>query len=128
MAARNVVDSSAWLSWFTNEPGAGAFAAAIEDHANLIVPSICILEVFKVVSRQRGEGEALQAVALMSQSELVDLDAELAISAALLGNENKLPLADSVVYATARRYDATLWTQDEDFDGLPGVKFFRKRG
>lgn len=122
-----MVDSSAWLAWFTNEPGAGAFSGAIEDTDNLLVPSICILEVFRVVARQRGEGDALQAIALMSQSELVDLDAELAVSAALLGNENKLPLADSVVYATARRYGATLWTQDEDFDGLPGVRFFRKR-
>jgi predicted nucleic acid-binding protein len=125
--SRNVVDSSAWLAWFTNEPGASAFSGVIEDTENLLVPSICILEVFKVVARQRGEGDALQAIALMSQSELVDLDAELAVSAALLGNANKLPLADSVVYATARRYGATLWTQDEDFDGLPGVRFFRKR-
>ena len=123
----NVVDSSAWLAWFANEPGAGSFADAIEDTDALVIPSICLAEVFKVIARQRGEGDALQAIAFMSQGRVVNLDADLAISAAAEGLAHKLPLADSIVYATARTNDATLWTQDEDFEGIPGVRFIRKR-
>lgn len=125
--ALNVVDSSAWLAWFANEPSAESFGKAIEDTAALVVPSICIAEVFRVIARQRGEGDALQAVAFMSQGRVVDLDADLAISAAVTGLARKLPLADSVVYATALSNNATLWTQDDDFEGLPGVRFVRKR-
>lgn len=125
-AKLNVVDSSAWLAYFADESGANSFAASIEDTASLVVPTICLTEVFKVVARQRGEGDALQVIALMQQSNVVPLDDTLALSAAILGAEHKLPLADSIVYATARQLDAIVWTQDEDFDGLPGVKFFKK--
>lgn len=124
----NVVDSSAWLAYFADEPGAAHFAAAIEAVDRLIVPSVCLLEVFKVVLRQRGEGEALQAVALMQQGKVIDLDATLAIAAATAGVSHKLPLADSVVYATAQAAGAVLWTQDDDFDGLPDVEYFARSG
>lgn len=123
----NVVDSSAWLAWFANEDGAGSFEKAIDDTKSLLVPSICIAEVFKVVARERGEGDALQAIAVMHQGEIVPLDADLAVSAAALGLRQKLPLADSIVYATAQSRGATVWTQDEDFDGLPGVRYFKKQ-
>lgn len=126
VAGPNVVDSSAWLEYFANGRGAATFAAAIEAVDRLIVPTVCVLEVFKAVLRQRGESDALQAAALMQQGTLVDLDAELALSAATLGLEHKLPLADSIVYATTRRVGGTLWTQDEDFEGLPGVEYHRK--
>ena len=122
----NVVDSSAWLAWFANDAGAQSFEKPIEDTKSLLVPSICITEVFKVVARQRGEGDALQAIAVMHQGEIVPLDGDLAVSAALLGLKHKLPLADSIVYATAQSREATLWTQDEDFEGLPQVRFVRK--
>jgi predicted nucleic acid-binding protein len=122
----NVVDSSAWLAWFADEAGAKSFEDSIEDTASLLVPSICLTEVFKVVARQRSEGDALQAIAVMHQGEIIPLDSDLAVSAALIGLRHKLPLADSVVYATARSRGATLWTQDEDFEGLPQVRFFRK--
>ncbi len=85
--------------------------------------SITLLEVFKRVYQQRDEGDALQAIAVMGQGRVVDLDAPLALSAARLGAELKLPLADSVVLATARMFNAMLWTQDKDFDGLPKIKF-----
>ena len=101
-------------------------AAAIEAVDRLIVPSICLVEVFKVVLRQRGESDALQAIALMQQGSVVDLDSPLALAAAKIGIERKLPLADSIVYATAQLTGAILWTQDADFDGLPDVKFFAK--
>jgi uncharacterized protein with PIN domain len=122
----NVVDSSAWLAWFANEAGAGSFENPIEDTKSLLVPSICITEVFKVVARQRNEGDALQVVAIMQQGEVIPLDSDLAVSAAVLGLKYKLPLADSIVYATAHSRGATLWTQDDDFNGLPDVRFFRK--
>jgi uncharacterized protein with PIN domain len=122
----NVVDSSAWLAWFANDAGAQSFEKAIEDAKSLLVPSICVTEVFKVVARQRSEGDALQAVAVMHQGEIIPLDSDLAVSAALFGIRHKLPLADSIVYATAQSRGAVLWTQDEDFEGLPHVRFFRK--
>ena len=123
---RNVVDSSAWLAYLADESGASHFSAVIEDVENLVVPSVCILEVFKVVSRQRGDGDALEAIALMQQGQVVDLDVTLALTAAKAGIDHKLPLADSIVYATGLSIDAVVWTQDEDFDGLPDVKFFAK--
>ena len=126
-ARPNIVDSSAWLAYFAEEPSATEFAPAIEDVRRLVVPAICLLEVFKVVVRQRGEGDALQAVAVMQQGAVVDLDAALALSAARLGVDHKLPLADSIVYATARAVGGVVWTQDEDFDGLADVEFVSKR-
>ncbi len=123
----NVVDSSAWLEYFAGGPNAGFFAPAIEATDELIVPTICILEVFKRVCQQRGEGPALQVVALMQRACVVDLDSALALVAAKIGIDAKLALADSVVLATARQSDATLWTQDADFEGLPEVKFRAKR-
>ena len=123
----NVVDSSAWLAYFADEPGAERFAGPIEDTASLIVPAICLVEVFKVIARQRDEGAALQAVALMQQGRVVDLDAALVLAAAKAGIDHKLPLADSIVYATAGQVDGVVWTQDDDFDGLDDVHFFPKK-
>ena len=123
----NVVDSSAWLEYFADGPNAGHFANVIEHPDELLVPAITLLEVFKRVSQQRDESSALQYIAVMRQSVVVDLDASLALRAAALGLRHKLPLADSVVYATAQAAGATVWTQDSDFEGLPGVKFWRKR-
>src|SRR3954466_5811553 len=123
----NVVDSSAWLAYFADEAGADHFAGAIEDTAALVVPAICLLEVFRVIARQRDEGAALQAVALMQQGRVVDVDATLALSAAKAGIDYKLPLADSIVYATAAQVDGVVWTQDADFDGLGDVHFFPKK-
>jgi predicted nucleic acid-binding protein len=122
----NVIDSSAWLAYFVDDIGAKIFADAIENTDSLVVPTICLTEVFKVVARQRGEGDALQVIAVMQQGRVVPLDDTLALSAAIAGAEHKLPLADSIVYATAQQFDAIVWTQDDDFDGLPNVKYFRK--
>jgi predicted nucleic acid-binding protein len=121
-----VVDSSAWLEYFAEGPNAQHFAAAIEAASSLVVPSITLLEVFKRISQQHDESVALRYVALMQQSTVVDLDAALALRAAALGVRHKLPLADSIVYATAQAAGATVWTQDADFEGLASVKFFAK--
>ncbi len=120
----NVVDSSAWLSYFAGDKNAHAFAAAIENLGELLVPSITITEVFKNVLRQRDEESALAAIAHMQQGKVIPLDSELAIDAGNFGVIHKLPLADSIIFATAQKYSATVWTQDIDFKGLPNVKYF----
>ncbi len=122
----NVVDSSAWLSYFADDANAKKFSKPIEDIANLIVPSITITEVFKVVLRQSSEDNALQAIAHMEQGKVVSLNSALAINAAKYGIELKLPLADSIIYATGQKFDALIWTQDDDFEGLDGVEFLSK--
>jgi predicted nucleic acid-binding protein len=122
----NVVDSSAWLSYFAGDSNARLFAKPIEALDKLLVPGITITEVFKSVLRQRNEESALEVVAHMKQGTVVALDGELAINAAVFGIELKLPLADSVIYATAQRFDAVVWTQDADFKGLESVKFYPK--
>jgi toxin FitB len=119
----NVVDSSAWLEYFGGGANAGFFARAIEDTGNLVVPTLSLYEVFKRIIQQRTESDALQAVAVMQQGSVVELDARLALNAARLSLDHRLPMADSVMLATAMAFDAVLWTQDEHFRGLPGVRY-----
>lgn len=119
----NLVDSCGWLEYFADGPNAGFFAKPIEDTDNLLVPAICILEVFKRVLVQRGEQDALQAVAAMQDAKVAHLDMAVALTAARISADLRLPLADSVVLATARVYQATLWTQDADFEGIGGVRY-----
>lgn len=122
----NLVDSSAWLEYFADGSNANYFAAAIEDTAHLLVPSIVLYEVFKRILQQRDEGSALRAAAILQQGRVIVIDASLALSAAKLGTDNKLAMADSLILATARHHGATIWTQDADFEGLAGVKFRAK--
>jgi toxin FitB len=119
----NVVDSSAWLEYFADGSNAAFFARPIEATDELLVPTLTIYEVFKRVLQQREEGDALRAVALMQQGSVVDLDARLALAAARVSLETRMPMADSIVLATARLHDATLWTQDADFESVPGVRY-----
>ena len=123
----NVVDSSGWIEYFTEGPNSSFFARAIENVDELIVPALAVYEVFKWVSRERGETQALKAIAHMQLGEVVDLDSKLAIYAASLSLQAKLPMADSIVYATARASEATLWTQDGDFEGLDDVEYIPKK-
>ena len=118
------MDSSAWLSYFAGDKNAAAFARPIEDIEKLLVPSITLTEVFKCVMRQRDEGVALQAIAHMKQGKVVPLDGTLALDAAVYGLQYKLPLADSIIFATAKKFGATTWTQDADFESLSDVKYF----
>jgi len=119
----NVVDSSGWLEYFANGKNASFFAPPIEDPSRLIVPTLSLLEVFKRVLQQRGEAPALQAVALMHQGRVVDLDATIALAAARVSVFERLALADSVMLATARSFGAVFWTQDADFAGREGVRY-----
>jgi predicted nucleic acid-binding protein len=122
----NVVDSSAWLEYLADAPGADHFAAALEDTENLIVPTICIYEVFKAVLQHRGEDAALETVALMKQGNSINLTDDLALQAAKISFEYKIPMADSIILATARAHQAILWTQDQDFKDIENVKYFPK--
>ena len=124
----NVVDSSGWLEYFAAGPNADFFAAAVEATDELIVPTVSVYEVFKRVSQQRGEGDALQAVALMQQGDVVDLSIHLALEAARTSMTLGIPMADSIILATAQSSDATLWTQDADFADIDGVRYVAKRG
>jgi len=122
----NLVDSSGWLEYFSDGPNASSFEKPLTNPENLIVPTLCLYEVFKVVLRERDETDALQAVALMGQGNIVNLTSEIALEAARISLDYKLPMADSVVLATGRACDATIWTQDNDFKGIKGVKFIPK--
>ena len=123
----NVVDSSAWLEYLANGSNADFFAPVIQDTESLIVPTICLYEVFKRMFIQRGEQSALQAIGVLYRGLVVDLTGELALDAAQLSLDYKLPMADSIILTTARAFNATLWTQDEHFKDIPGVKFVAKK-
>jgi predicted nucleic acid-binding protein len=120
----NLVDSSGWLEFFTNGPNAGEFQAPLSDTASLLVPTVIMHEVFKVVLRERGETAALHAAAAMYGGAVIELTAPLALSAARLGLQLGLSMAESIILATAQAHGAVFWTQDAHFRGLPGVKYF----
>ncbi|MGH8184127.1 MAG: type II toxin-antitoxin system VapC family toxin [Rhodanobacteraceae bacterium] len=123
----NLVDSSAWLEYFANGPNAGYFSDAIVDAPALLVSTINVYEVFKRVLQQRDESAALHAVALMGRGALVEVDESIALEAVRLSVAHKLAMADSLILATARAFNAILWTQDADFDGIEGVRYRPKR-
>ena len=122
----NLVDSSAWLEYFAGGTQAQRVTAAIENVGRLLVPTIVLLEVTRRVMQQRDEDAALQVAAVLHQGQIVPLDSGIALSAARFGVVHKLPLADSIIFATAKQFDATIWTFDADFKDLPGVKYFPK--
>lgn len=123
---KNVVDSSGWLEYFADAKNAEFFAPAIENTKDLIVPSISLLEVFKHVLRQCSEQQAFESIECMLQGTVIDLDIELSLSAAKLGVQHKIPLADSIILATGLAHKAIIWSQDADFKGLPQVKYISK--
>ena len=123
----NVVDSSGWLEYFADGPNADFFAPAIEATSELVVPAISVYEVFKRVLQQRSESEALQAVAVMMRGRGVDLDAQLALTAARVSTQYRIPMADSIILATARVHGAILWTQDEYFEQIESVRYIAKQ-
>jgi len=123
----NIVDSSGWLEYFADGPNADYFARPIQDLGQLVVPTLSLYEVFKRIAQQRGEGDALQAIAVMQQATVADLTSPLALDSARLSLEAHLPLADSIILATARAFEATLWTQDADFKDMKGVRYIEKK-
>lgn len=123
----NVVDSSGWLEFFADGSNADFFAPPIQDTKNLLVPTISIFEVFKRIAEQKSEHDALQAVAVMQQGTVVDLTLTLALGSARTSLDRRLPMADSVMLATAEAFGAVLWTQDSDFSDIEGVKYVVKK-
>jgi predicted nucleic acid-binding protein len=123
----NIVDSSGWLAYFADEPNAKHFLTPLNDTASLVVPTVTIYEIFKVVLRESSENDALQAAVAMRKGTVVDLTASLAIAASKLSLEHNLPMADSIILATAKEFDATIWTQDSDFKNIDDVKYFPKK-
>ncbi|MBD3377242.1 PIN domain-containing protein [candidate division KSB1 bacterium] len=122
----NLVDSSGWLEFFIDGKNADQFKKPLDNTDNLIVPTICLYEVFKVVLRERGLDSALQAIALMKQGQVIDLSSEIAIRAANISHHKNIPMADSIILATAENSQAIIWTQDIDFKDQQNVKYFPK--
>jgi len=123
----NIVDSSGWFEYFSDSNRADYFSETIESTEKLIVPAITIFEVFKKLLIETNEDKALTAIAYMQLGTIADLDQDLSLLSAKISYENKLPMADSIIYATALKYDATLWTQDKDFKKIKGkIKYFPK--
>ncbi len=128
MSEKNVVDSSGWLEYFADGPNADFFEPVIGEEDSLVVPSISIYEVFKrLLAEPDGEQVGLSVVAAMQRGLMADLDAELALDAARISRETRLPMADSIMLATARAHGATLWTQDADFEGIADVQYVKKQ-
>ena len=123
----NLVDSSGWLEYLADGKNANFFAAPLESSTKLIVPTICLYEVFKKILVERGEDKALQAAALMQKGEIIPLDVPISLQAAKISKEKKLPMADSIILATARAHKAIIWTQDTDFQNVEGVKFITSK-
>ena len=123
----NIVDSSGWLAYFADEPNAKHFLAPLNDTDSLVVPTVTIYEVFKVVLRESNENDALHAAVAMRKGRVVDLTASMAIAASKISLEHKIPMADSIILATAKEFEATIWTQDSDFKNIDDVKYFPKK-
>lgn len=129
MAKRNapatgplVLDSSCWLEVFDGGARAAFFEAVAAEPEKLIVPVITLYEVFKYLARVKGVESATRAALYMQRGRVIDLDSSISLVAA----GNGLPMADSLIYATAQAHEAMVWTQDAHFDGLAGVRYFRK--
>jgi toxin FitB len=117
-----ILDSSCWLEVFDGNIRGKQFQSQVEQVKSLIVPVITVYEVYKYLRRTKGEELAAQAATYMQQGQIVELDLGTALDAA----SNGLPLADSLIYASAQLHHAELWTQDAHFEGLPSVKYFPK--
>jgi predicted nucleic acid-binding protein len=123
----NVIDSSGWLEYFSNGENADFFADAIEDAENLLVPVICLYEVYKRVAQLYDVGAAQTSIGDMVNGKVIDVDESVALNAAQISLDLKLAMADSLMLASTRAYAATLWTQDEHFKNLPGVRYIEKK-
>ena len=124
----NVIDSSLWLEYFADTEAGNAVSEIIENTDELIVPTITLYEVFKKLLFERNEDDALFAIAHMRQGKIIELTDELSLFAAKVGKDLKLPMADSIIYATNMSFNCTLWTQDKHFMGLESVNYLKKQG
>lgn len=123
-----LLDSSVWIEYFANGQYTDVYAAAIRDVDHPLVSPINLYEVFRRVMQQRSEHEAYLAVAIMLDGRMLDIDGQLALEAVPLAQQYRLPLADSILLATARAHDAQLITQDAHLRDIPGVLYYPKDG
>jgi toxin FitB len=122
----NVVDSSGWIEYFQDNPRADLFAPAIEDRARLLVPTISLFEVHRVLSRALPAGIVETCLDVMRRARVLDLTDRRAIAASEAATRHGLALANAAIYSMALEHGATLWTQDADYQGLPGVNYSAK--
>ena len=122
----NIVDSSGWLEYVAGTKNGDIFGKHIENSDKLVVPVITIYEVFKKILVESNEQNALKIAAHMRLGKVIDVNLTISLEAAKFGKQHKLPMADALIYATARQYDCTIWTQDEHFKGLEAVKYLPK--
>lgn len=123
----NIVDTSGWIAFLNGEGNAAVFAEPLQDTERLLVPTICIYEMFKFTKIKKGKAEAIKIAAHMKQGRILELNEKIAMEAALISIDYKMAMADSLIYASARIADALIWTQDKDFKGLPSVKYYPKK-
>jgi len=119
-----LVDSCGWLQFFTDGPLGSSYGKELSSKPEeILVPSIVLYEVFKFLLRTSGEETAIRCTAHMTQCQVVDLDATLALESAETSTQSNLAMADAIVYTISRKFDAPLITSDSDLKGLEGVKF-----
>jgi len=123
-----LVDSCGWLHVFKGTRLADTYRHILETHASeILVPSIVLYEVARVLRRDMGKAVMMECVLRMQQENTVDLTESLALAASSISLEYGLAMADALVYATARQYEATLYTSDANLKGLPGVKLISRK-
>jgi len=122
-----IIDSSGWLEYFIGGPNSDFFSKAIKNNPEIIIPAIILYEIWKKIAREKGEDTAIELVAQLKRYEIVPLDENLSIYAAKISSEYRLAMADSIIYATAKKYNAILWTQDSDFKDLKNVRYIEKK-
>jgi predicted nucleic acid-binding protein len=121
----NIVDSSGWLEVLVDGPNAPAFMEVIAN-GDLIVPAITIFEVTKRARLLGTVADAQRIESHMRRFQVADLTADRASAAVVVSLKHKLPMADSLIYAAALEFNATVWTQDDDFEGLERVRYIAK--
>ena len=122
----NIIDSTFWLEYFSGTEAGNIVSELIESVDKLIVPTITLYEVFKKLLLETTEDDALFAIAHMKQGNIIDLNDELALSAAKISKDYRIPMADSIIYATNIKFNCILWTQDKHFINLDSVNYFEK--
>lgn len=120
------LDSSAWIEVAHGGTNAKIFLKAAVAMDRVIVSTITLYEIWKYTVTNADEVRAGQLVDVLLQANVVAPDPDIAIAAAKLGIRHKIAMADALIYATSLAREATLWTQDGDFEGLPHVKFVPK--
>ena len=122
----NIADSSCWLEYLMGTEIGATVAPVIENPAELIVPTITLYEVYKKLLAEKSEEYALNVISYMQTGKVIELNSGLSLSAAQISRKHKLPMADSIIYATSLHYSAVLFSCDRHFKDIPGIQYFPK--